>query len=166
MSRTSLKSFKQGYRCRAENIQGPHRRLDLAPFWRGEVKEHPRQGFFYWSDDGDLMALRVEQWKVTFAEQRAHGFGVWQEPMVSLRVPKIYNFEAIPLNVADDRCQYVLRQMVGGPSIPARPCPSDRWPVPQDFRGIPAAPKTGQLQHRPGPGESSTKTGEHGRWPI
>ena len=37
--------------------------FNLLPFIKGEVQENPRKGFLYWSDDGDLMALRVKQWK-------------------------------------------------------------------------------------------------------
>jgi arylsulfatase len=61
---------------------------NLLPFLKGEVKENPRKGFLYWSDDGDLMALRVGNWKAQFLEQRARGVGVWQEPLVALRVPR------------------------------------------------------------------------------
>jgi hypothetical protein len=61
----------------------------------------PRKAFFYWSDDGDLMALRFEQWKVHFMEQRAHGLGVWREPLVSLRVPKIFNVRSDPFERGD-----------------------------------------------------------------
>jgi arylsulfatase len=74
---------------------------NLLPFLKGEVKESPRKGFFYWSDDGDLMALRFQNWKIHFTEQRAHGLGVWQEPFVSLRVPKIFNLRSDPFERAD-----------------------------------------------------------------
>ena len=43
------------------------------PYLKGEVKENPRKGFLYWSDEGDLMALRYGNWKVHFMEQRAKG---------------------------------------------------------------------------------------------
>jgi len=39
------------------------------PFFKGEVKESPRKGFLYWSDDGDIFALRVGRWKTVFIEQ-------------------------------------------------------------------------------------------------
>ena len=42
---------------------------NLIPFLKGEEKESPREGFMYWSDDGDLMAVRVRHWKVAFLEQ-------------------------------------------------------------------------------------------------
>ena len=61
----------------------------------------PRKEFFYWSDDGSLVALRFNQWKLVFAEQRAHGFDVWQEPFVTLRLPKIFNLRSDPFEMAD-----------------------------------------------------------------
>jgi arylsulfatase len=66
------------------------------------VKENPRKGFLYWSDDGDLMALRVGDYKVTFMEQRARGLNVWREPFVSLRAPKIYHLRADPFERGDE----------------------------------------------------------------
>ena len=61
----------------------------------------PRHEFFYWSDDGSLVGLRYDNWKLVFAEQRAHGFDVWQEPFVTLRLPKIFNLRSDPFETAD-----------------------------------------------------------------
>ncbi len=61
----------------------------------------PRQEFFYLNDDGSLVALRYDNWKIVFAEQRAHGFDVWQEPFVTLRLPKIFNLRTDPFEKAD-----------------------------------------------------------------
>jgi arylsulfatase len=65
---------------------------------RGPSQRHE---FLYWTDDGDLAGLRYNQWKLVFMEQRAHGFDVWQEPMVTLRVPKLFNLRADPFERAD-----------------------------------------------------------------
>ncbi len=61
----------------------------------------PRHEFFYFNDDGSLVALRYNQWKLVFAEQRAHGFDVWQEPFVPLRFPKLFNLRSDPFETAD-----------------------------------------------------------------
>lgn len=61
----------------------------------------PRKEFFYFNDDGSLVALRYNQWKVVFAEQRAHGFDVWQEPFVVLRLPKLFNLRSDPFEIGD-----------------------------------------------------------------
>ena len=61
----------------------------------------PRHEFFYFSDDGSLVALRYDKWKIVFAEQRSHGMDVWQDPFVTLRLPKIFNLRSDPFEEAD-----------------------------------------------------------------
>jgi hypothetical protein len=68
----------------------------------GASGESPRQYFFYVSDDGDLTALRWDNWKFIFMEQRARGtLQVWMEPYTELRVPKIFNLRTDPYERAD-----------------------------------------------------------------
>lgn len=74
---------------------------DMMPYFQGEVEESPRKEFFYWSDDGNLTGLRFNRWKMVFMEQRAHGFEVWQEPLVTLRVPKLIDMRGDPFERAD-----------------------------------------------------------------
>jgi arylsulfatase A-like enzyme len=63
--------------------------------------ENPRHEFFYWNDDGSLVALRYDQWKIVFQEQREHGFAVWAEPFIPLRFPKLFNLRTDPFEIAD-----------------------------------------------------------------
>jgi arylsulfatase len=57
----------------------------------------PRKEIFYFSDDGDLTALRYDDWKIIFMEQKAQGtMRVWMEPFVPLRVPLIENLRRDP----------------------------------------------------------------------
>ncbi len=63
--------------------------------------EWPRKEFFYFNDDGSLVALRFNQWKMVFAEQRAQGLDVWQDPFVPLRFPKLFNLRSDPFEIAD-----------------------------------------------------------------
>ena len=65
------------------------------------TKPSPRHEFFYFNDDGSLVALRYNQYKLVFAEQREHGFSVWEEPFVTLRVPKLFNLRSDPFETAD-----------------------------------------------------------------
>src|SRR5262249_58997264 len=65
-----------------------------------------RKEFLYWSDDGDLMALRYNNWKAHFAEQRADAFKVWSEPLVKLRVPLIFNLRSDPFEKAQHESIY------------------------------------------------------------
>jgi arylsulfatase A-like enzyme len=59
-----------------------------------------RREFFYWTDDGDLAGLRYDQWKVVFLEQQHEGLRVWQEPLVALRAPLIFNLRSDPFERA------------------------------------------------------------------
>ncbi len=61
----------------------------------------PRKEFFYFNDDGSLVALRYNEWKIVFAEQRAIGLDVWQDPFVLLRFPKLFNIRSDPFETAD-----------------------------------------------------------------
>jgi len=74
---------------------------NFMPRWRGEAEEGPRREFFYFSDGGDLMNLRYNRWKVIFAEQRAHGFAVWENPLTFLRFPKLYDLFTDPFERAE-----------------------------------------------------------------
>lgn len=75
---------------------------NLLPYLTGKSKTAPREGFVYFSDDGDLVALRVSNWKMVFMEQRREGtLAVWAEPFVPLRVPKLFNLRMDPFERAD-----------------------------------------------------------------
>ncbi len=74
---------------------------DLGPALRGEAKEWPRREFIYWTDDGQVAALRYDSWKVTFLEQKAHGLRVWQEPFTTLRAPLLTNLRMDPFERAE-----------------------------------------------------------------
>lgn len=70
---------------------------NFLPFLTGETEEAPRHEIFYFSDDGDLTALRYNDWKMVFLEQQTQGgFRVWMEPFVELRVPLIFNLRRDP----------------------------------------------------------------------
>jgi len=72
----------------------------MLPYITGEVKESPRNSFFYVSDDGDIMAVRTGDWKLVFAEQRATTMEAWAEPFVRLRVPHIFSLRRDPFERA------------------------------------------------------------------
>jgi arylsulfatase A-like enzyme len=82
---------------------------NLLPFLTGEkqitkdeygLSNWPRHEFFYWSDDGDLVAMRYNRWKVVFMEQQASAFGVWMYPFVQLRLPLIFDLRMDPFERA------------------------------------------------------------------
>ncbi len=101
---------------------------NLLPYLRGETDGGPRDEFFYFSDDGSLMALRYRNWKVVFAEQRAHGFDVWEEPFAILRLPKIFNLRTDPFERAD-------HEAIGYP----------RWRLDRSYVLVPAQTLVGEF---------------------
>ena len=84
---------------------------NLVPFFKGEVKESPRKEFLYWSDDGDLMAIRVNQWKIAFMQQQTeigprYPGGVWMGGFDQLRSPVLYDLRADPFERGPDSMYY------------------------------------------------------------
>ena len=76
--------------------------FNLLPYLTGEVENSPRNVFIYFSDDGDVLGLRFDNWKAVFMEQRATGtLQIWMEPFVPLRVPKLFNLRTDPFERAD-----------------------------------------------------------------
>ncbi|CAH1670532.1 arylsulfatase [Chelatococcus asaccharovorans] len=68
----------------------------------GKTDQSARKEFFYFNDDGQLVALRYENWKVVFSEQRATGtLRIWAEPFTPLRVPKLFDLRSDPYERAD-----------------------------------------------------------------
>jgi arylsulfatase len=70
---------------------------NFLPHLMGKEQKGPRNEIFYFSDDGDLTALRYRDWKMIFMEQRAGGtFLVWANPFTPLRVPLLFNLRRDP----------------------------------------------------------------------
>jgi len=69
------------------------------PVLAGEGKG-PRKEYFYWTDDGNLAGLRYERWKMVFLEQREEGLAVWENPLIPLRFPKLFDIKADPFERA------------------------------------------------------------------
>ncbi|HEY7344521.1 MAG TPA: arylsulfatase [Gaiella sp.] len=75
---------------------------DVLPHLTGETDESPRNQFFYFSDDGDLVAFRYDNWKIVFMQQRVEGtLAIWGEPFVATRIPYLYNLRTDPYERAE-----------------------------------------------------------------
>lgn len=68
-----------------------------------------RREFFYRTDDGNLAGLRYDQRKAVFLEQKVEGFPVWQQPMIQLRLPMLFNLRFEPF----ERAQHESGDCVG-----------------------------------------------------
>ena len=75
---------------------------DFLAHFTGQEAKGPRPGFVYFSDDGDMVAVRFDNWNVVFAEKRVQGtVMIWAEPFVFLRFPKLFNLRTDPFERAD-----------------------------------------------------------------
>jgi len=93
-----LKGYRIGNKDYKVHLDG----YNFVPYLTGKEKKGPRTEFFYFNDDGGLTALRYDNWKIIFAEQRAPGtLRVWAEPFTDLRVPLIFNLRTDPYERAN-----------------------------------------------------------------
>ncbi|MBU2951330.1 arylsulfatase [Tamlana agarivorans] len=92
-----LKGFSANGRSFKVHLDG----YNFLPYLTGETEKGPRKELFYFSDDGELMALRYNDWKVTFMLQESKGtLDTWSKPMVTTRIPWIYNLRRDPYEFA------------------------------------------------------------------
>jgi arylsulfatase A-like enzyme len=102
---------KAGYQADGKDFKVHLDGHNLMPFLKGEMSEAPRKEFLYWSDDGDLMAIRVGPWKVAFLEQHhEHSTelpaGPWQGQFTRLRAPNVYNLRSDPFERGPESPMY------------------------------------------------------------
>jgi arylsulfatase len=94
--------LKKGYKAGEKSFKVHLDGHNLLPYLLGQEQKSPRQGFFYFNDDADMVGLRYDNWKMVFLEQRVPGtLQIWAEPFVPLRVPKIFNLRTDPYERAD-----------------------------------------------------------------
>ena len=103
-----LDGYKAGDKTFRVHIDG----VNVLPYLTGEVKESPRNAFFYVSDDGGIMAVRHGDYKLVFEEQHATRMRQWQEPFTKLRLPDIFNLRRDPFERAIDNSNTYLDWMV------------------------------------------------------
>jgi arylsulfatase len=93
---------KGGYKANGKTFKNHIDGFNLLPYLTGKEEKSPRNIYFYFSDDGDVIGVRWDNWKVVFMEQRLKGtMGVWAEPFTKLRVPKVFNLRTDPYEYAD-----------------------------------------------------------------
>jgi len=86
-----------GYEANGRNYKVHLDGYNFLPYLTGDADKGPRKEIFYFSDDGELTALRYQDWKAIFLEQRAEAtFQAWREPFIPLRVPLLENLRRDP----------------------------------------------------------------------
>ena len=97
-----VEKLKKGYKAIGRTYKNHIDGFNLLPYLTGKAKESPRNFFFYFSDDGDMLGMRYDNWKLVFMEQRTPGtMQVWAEPFTRLRLPKLFNLRTDPYEFAD-----------------------------------------------------------------
>jgi arylsulfatase A-like enzyme len=91
-----------GYQATGKTFKVHLDGYNQLPYLTGQAPKSARSGFIYFNDDGDLVAVRYENWKLVFEEQRAQGtLLIWGEPFTKLRIAKMYDLHADPFERAD-----------------------------------------------------------------
>ena len=147
-----VEKLKTGYQAIGRTYKNHIDGYNLLPYLTGEEKKSPRNFFMYLSDDGDVLGMRYDNWKIVFMEQRCHGtLQIWAEPFTRLRMPKIFNLRTDPFERADQTSNtywdwyhrprlHDLRRAGGGVAMGG------------DLQGLPARPEAEHLHPRRGAG--------------
>ena len=105
-----IEKLKKGYKAIGRTYKNHIDGYNLLPYLTGKAKESPRNLFFYFSDDGDCSALRYDNWKIVFMEQRCQGtLQVWAEPFTRLRAAQDLQPAHRPLRVRRHHVEHLLR---------------------------------------------------------
>ena len=97
-----VERLKSGYKAIGRTYKNHIDGYNLLPYLTGQVTESPRNFYMYFSDDGDVLGMRYDNWKMVFMEQRCEGtLKVWAEPFTRLRIPKMFNLRTDPFEFAD-----------------------------------------------------------------
>jgi arylsulfatase A-like enzyme len=118
-----LKGMKVGNKTFRVHLDG----YNLTDALAGKTPS-PRKEFFLLQDDGSLVALRYDKWKILFQEQRAHGMNVWENPFTPLRLPKIFNLRSDPFETADHEGHKRMSLLSKYGWCHGRPMPNGRVP--------------------------------------
>ena len=151
-SRTSRTSCCRATMPRGKNFKVHLDGYDQRDLLAGKGPDKRRE-FFYWTDDGNLAGLRYDQWKAVFMEQKAHGFEVWPQPMVQLRLPMLFNLRSDPFERAQHEAGDYVRWFVEHAFVlvPAQAIVAQHL---DELPAVPAAPEARQLLGRAGHGEA------------
>ncbi len=139
--------LKRGHKANGKTFKNHVDGFNLLPYLTGDEKKSPRNFFFYFSDDGDVLGLRFDNFKIVFMEQRCPGtMQVWAEPFTKLRLPKIFNLRTDPYERAT-HVEHLLR-LVRAPRLLHLRGASGRSEICVDLQRIPTGAACRELHRR------------------
>lgn len=92
--------LKEGVELNGRRYRNHIDGYNMLDYLSGDAKQSPRREFIYVNDDGQIVAIRFDDWKAVFLENRGQAFGVWREPFVELRVPLLFHLRRDPFEKA------------------------------------------------------------------
>ena len=99
--KTDLKEdLLDGYEAIGRNYRTHLDGYDMNDYLMGKVDQSPRNEFWYFNDDAQVVAVRLYDWKAVFYENRGRQFGVWMEPFTELRIPLLFHLRRDPFEKA------------------------------------------------------------------
>ena len=145
--------LKEGHEAAGKSFKVHIDGYNLLPYLTGEVDESPRKAFIYFSDDGDLVALRFDNWKIVFMEQRR----ARDARVVGRTVHRLAGAQALqPAHRSVRASGYHLQRVLGlglVQGLLGARCAVRRVRLPRNVQGLPTAAEGGELHDRPGVGE-------------
>jgi arylsulfatase A-like enzyme len=88
-----LKGWQIGDRTYKVHIDG----YNQLAYLTGQQDHSERRAFIYFDDDGQLVAIRFDNWKIVFYEQKTAGtLDIWGEPFTARRMPLFFNLRMDP----------------------------------------------------------------------
>ena len=143
-----VEKLKKGYKAIGRTYKNHIDGYNLLPYLTGEVTESPRNFYFYFSDDGDVLGIRFDNWKFVFMEQRCQGtLQVWAEPFIRLRVPKIFNLRTDPYEFADITSNTYWDWMIHNVYF-VYLAQSAAGKFAETFQGVPSHPETKHVHNK------------------
>jgi arylsulfatase A-like enzyme len=140
--------LKKGYKAIGRTYKNHIDGYSLLPYITGKVKECPRNAFFYISDDGDILAMRYDNWKLVFLEQRCRGtMQVWAEPFTRTARAQALQPAHRSVRVRRPDVEQLLR-VVPLPRLLHHRGAGRGGHVRGDVQGLPADPEAGELHDR------------------
>ena len=150
--------LKEGHEAAGKTFKVHIDGYNLLPYLTGEADESPRKGLIYFSDDGDLVALRFDNWKLVFMEQRTRGtLELWAEPFVPLRDPQVVQPTNRSVRARRRHVEHVLG-LVHEQGLHDHGSAGPRGRLPGNVQGLPAAPEGSELHDRPSAREDGRRS--------
>ena len=119
---------------------------DLSDYLTGKAENSPRDGFIYVNDAGEVVSIRVGDWKATYLENRAQQLDVWREPFVHLRLPLLFNLRRDPFEKSQHNSNTYHDWMIDRAFVLVPPGAGQQ--VPHVDEGISAESDAGRLEPR------------------